>query len=200
MTPALATRFVQGYFAATSTCIAWSLQMYCRAIRLFALPLFLLLPARLSAQLPIMIGGFAGVAFPTDENTPGEASGGFSFQAEAGVRFRHASFGAEFGQHKIGDNAKTRVYGGFGRLPSFIGEGPVQIYLVIGLGAYQFVPTGGKTSTTAGGSLGPGVSFPFRGTPLAVDIEVRFHSTFDQLPRINNQQFISAIGGIELRF
>lgn len=171
-----------------------------RVVCLVAVIALLSLPARLAAQLPVVVAGFVGVAFPTDENTPNEGNGGFSFQTDVGLRLHHFSIGGEFGQHKTGSNSKTKVYGGFLRLPSYIGEGSVQIYLVMGLGAYQFAPSGGKSSTTLGGSLGPGVSFALRGTPIAVDVEVRFHSTFDQLPRINNQQFISAIGGLELRF
>jgi hypothetical protein len=171
-----------------------------RIVRLLAVLAVLALPAGLSAQLPLVVAGFAGVAFPTDQNTPGESSGGFSFQGDIGVRLRHLSVGAEYGQHKTGNNSKSEVFGGFLRLPSYVGEGPVQIYLVMGLGAYRFDPSGGKSRTTAGGSLGPGVSFGVRDTPVAFDIEVRFHSTFDQLPRINSQQFISAIAGLELRF
>lgn len=174
--------------------------MFPRAVGLAVILAALVVPGRLAAQLPLMVAGFAGVAFPTDENTPSETKGGFSFQTEVGLRLRHVSLGAEYGQHQTGSNSKTKVFGGFLRLPSYLGEGPVQIYLVMGLGAYRFDPSGGKSSTTAGGSLGPGVSFALRGTPIAVDIEARFHSTFDQLPRINNQQFISAIAGLELRF
>lgn len=159
----------------------------------------LALPVGLSAQIPVMLAGFGGVAFPTDENTPGESNGGFSFQGDVGLRLRHISLGAEYGQHKTGNNSKSEILGGFLRLPSYIGEGSVQVYLVMGLGAYRFDPSGGKSSTTVGGSLGPGVSFGLRNTSLAVDVEARFHSTFDQLPRINSQQFISAIVGLELR-
>jgi hypothetical protein len=159
----------------------------------------LVLPAKLAGQVPLMVAGFAGGAFNTDQNTPGEGSGGFSFQAEAGVRLRHLSVGGEYAQHKTGGDFKTRVYGGFLRVPSYLGESPIQIYLVLGLGAYQFSPAGSKSSTTVGGSLGPGVSFPLGRTPFAFDVEARFHSTFDQLPRINSQQFFSATGGLELR-
>jgi hypothetical protein len=108
--------------------------------------------------------------------------------------------GGEFAQHQIGGDFKSRIYGGFLRLPSYLGESAIQIYLVVGLGAYQFVPAAGKSSTTGGGSLGPGVSFPLGRSPFAFDVEARFHSTFDQLPRINSQQFFSATGGLELRF
>lgn len=157
-------------------------------------------PAELGAQLPVILNGFAGAAFNTDANTPSEGNGGFSWQGEVGLRFRHFSVGGEFSQHSIGGDFKTRVLGAYARFPSYLGDGPVQIYLALGLGAYQFLPSGGKSRTTMGGSLGPGVSFGFRGTPVALNLEARFHSTFDRLPTINSQQFISALGGLELRF
>ncbi len=171
-----------------------------RTIKSLVVLIFLLLPSAATAQVPLVVAGFAGVAFPTDASTPGETSGGFSFQTEVGLRLHRATFGAEFGQHKIGGDAKTRVFGGFARLPSIFGDGPVQLYLVASLGAYQFDPSAGKSSTTAGGSLGPGVTIRIRNAPVAFDVEARFHSTFDKLPRINNQQFISVLGGLELGF
>lgn len=159
-----------------------------------------IIPAGLAAQLPLMAAGFAGVSFNTDENSPGGGGGGFSFQTEIGIRLRRVTFGAEFSQHKTGGDLKSEVYGGFVRLPSFLGEGPVRIYLVAGLGNYRFTPSAGKGSSTLGGSLGPGVSFGLRGVPLALDLEARFHSTFENLPRINNQQFVSVLAGLDLGF
>ena len=155
-------------------------------------------PNRAEAQLPLFVAGYAGAAFNTDDNRPGENSGGFSFQTEVGIRLARVSFGAEFGQHITGGDFKSKVYGGFVRLPSLIGEGPMQVYLVAGLGNYRFDPSGGKGSSTVGGSLGPGVSFRLRGSPVALGLEARFHSTFEKLPSINNQQFISVVGGLEL--
>ena len=162
--------------------------------------LLFVVPSGLQGQVPLFVTGFAGAAFNTDENTPSEGGGGFSYQTEVGLRFRHVSFGGEFGQHSTGGDFKTRVFGGFARFPSYLGDGPVQIYLALGLGAYRFSPSGGKSSTTVGGSLGPGVSFGLRGSPVAFNLEARFHSTFDRLPTINHQQFVSALGGVELRF
>ena len=164
------------------------------------LGLLSLTPGGLNAQVPLIVAGYAGAAFNTDENTPNEGGGGFSYQTQIGLRLRQVSFGGEFGQHSTGGDFKTRVFGGFTRFPSFLGDGPVQIYLTLGLGAYQFSPSRARSSTTLGGSLGPGVNFGLRRTPVAFNLEARFHSTFDRLPTINNQQFISAIGGIELRF
>jgi len=97
-----------------------------------------------------------------------------------------------------GGDFKSNVYGGFVRFPSLIGEGPVQVYLVAGLGNYRFDPSSGRGSSTVGGSLGPGVNIRLRGSPVAVGFEARFHSTFDRLARINNQQFLSVVGGLEL--
>jgi hypothetical protein len=158
------------------------------------------LPVRAAAQLPLFVSGYAGAAFNTDDNSPGESSGGFAFQTDVGIRLARVGFGAEFGQHNTGGDLKSKVYGGFVRLPSFMGEGPVQLYLVAGLGFYRFDPSAGKGSSTVGGSLGPGVTFRLRGTPVAVGLEARFHSTFDKLPRINNQQFVSVLGGLDLGF
>jgi hypothetical protein len=155
-------------------------------------------PTRAEAQLPVFLAGYAGAAFTTNDNSPGENGGGFSFQTEVGIRLARVSFGAEFGQHTTGGDFKSKVYGGFVRLPSLIGEGPVQVYLVAGLGNYRFDPSGGKGSSTVGGSLGPGVSLRLRGSPVALGFEARFHSTFERLPSINNQQFISVVGGLEL--
>jgi hypothetical protein len=168
-------------------------------LRVLLLLALSLTPGGLVAQLPLMAAGFAGAAVNTDENSPGGGSGGFSFQTELGVRLPRVTFGAELSQHQTGGDLKSRVYGGFVRLPSFLGEGPVTIYLVAGLGNYRFDPSAGKGSSTVGGSLGPGVSFRLGEVPLAVNLEARFHSTFEKLPRINNQQFVSVLGGLELR-
>lgn len=162
--------------------------------------LTLALPVTVRAQVPIFLAGQAGGAFTTDENTPNGTGSGFAWLGQAGLRFARVSFGGEYASYKTGGGAKSKVYGGFARFPSYLGESATQLYLVLGLGAYQFSPTVGQGSTTAGGSLGPGVRFGFRGSPLAVLAEVRFHSTFEKLPRINNQQFIAATGGIEVRF
>jgi len=169
-------------------------------LRLLLTLAVLVIPAGLPAQLPLMAAGFGGASFNTNENSPGGGSGGFSFQTELGIRLPRVTFGAEFSQHKTGGDLKSKVYGGFVRLPSFLGEGPVHVYLVVGLGTYRFDPSGGKGSSTIGGSLGPGVSFGLHEVPLAVNLEGRFHSTFENLPRINNQQFVSVLGGLDLRF
>lgn len=165
--------------------------------------LFLLafaVPNSVRAQVPIFLAGQAGGAFTTDENSPNGTGSGFAWQGQAGVSFSQVSVGGEYAAYKTGGGAKSRVYGGFARFPSYIGHSNTQLYLAIGLGAYQFTPTAGKDRTTAGGSLGPGVRVGFRGSPLAILAEVRFHSTFDKLPRINNQQFLAATGGLEFRF
>lgn len=169
-----------------------------RWLLLLALPLFQ--PTRALAQLPLLAAGFAGGAFNTDDNGPDEGSGGFAFQADLGLRLSRVSFGAELAHHKTSGALKTKVYGGFLRLPSLVGDGPVQVYFVAGLGNYRFAPSGGGESSTLGGSLGPGVSIRLQHTPIALDLEARFHSTFEQLPRINSQQFLSLLGGLELRF
>ncbi len=159
-----------------------------------------LLPAGASAQLPVFASGSAGGAFNTDENTPGGTSGGFAYQAQLGVRLRRLAFGGEYASYDTGADATSRLFGGFVRFPSYLGDSPTQIYLVIGLGVYRFSPPSGRSSTAVGGSLGPGVSIGFRNVPLAFLAEVRFHSTFDKLPRINNQQYLAVLGGVELRF
>lgn len=162
--------------------------------------LALVVPATATAQVPLFLAGQAGGAFVTDENTPNGTGSGFAWQGQAGVSLSRVGFGGEFGNYKTGGGARSRVYGGFARALSPIGNGATQLYLVVGLGAYQFTPTVGKGRTTIGGSLGPGVRFGFRGSPLAILAEVRFHSTFESTPRINNQQFIAATGGLEFRF
>jgi hypothetical protein len=156
------------------------------------------LPPAGRAQLPLFVAGFAGGAFDTDDNGAGGGSGGFAYQTDVGVRLPRVSFGAEFGQHNTGGDLKSKVYGGFVRLAALVVEGPVQVYLVAGIANYRFSPSGGRSSSTVGGSVGPGVTFRLRGTPAAVGLEARYHSTFDQLPRINNQQFVSVLGGLQL--
>jgi hypothetical protein len=170
--------------------------------RTWALALLLvgLLPAGLAAQLPVFVSGTAGGAFNTDENTPGGTSGGFAYQTQLGLRLAHVAFGGEYASYSTGADVTSRVFGGFVRFPSYLGDSPTQIYLALGLGVYRFSPSAGKGSTTAGGSLGPGVSIGLRNVPVAFVAEVRFHSTFDKLPRINNQQYIAVLGGAELRF
>ncbi|HWA59042.1 MAG TPA: hypothetical protein VG692_17440 [Gemmatimonadales bacterium] len=172
--------------------------------RSLALPAFVFLlaglPASALAQLPGFVAGFGGGTFNTETNAPEGTSGGFAYQAQAGVRLAHVHFGAEFGSYTTARNAKSQIFGAFARFPSYIGQSEAQIFLGIGLGVYRFDPISGKHSTTAGGSIGPGVSIGLKGVPLAVLAEVRFHSTFDKLPRINGQEFIAALGGLELRF
>ncbi|MFN8652818.1 MAG: hypothetical protein U0133_13015 [Gemmatimonadales bacterium] len=156
-------------------------------------------PVAATAQVPVFVAGQAGGAFTTDENTPNGTGSGFAWLGAAGVAFEHLSVGGEYAAYKTGGGGKSEVVGGFARLPTYIGNSPSQLYLVIGLGAYRFRPPTGKASTTAGGSLGPGIRVAFRGSPVAILAEVRFHSTFDKLPRINSQQFIGLTGGLELR-
>lgn len=163
---------------------------------LLALPLA---PAKaVQAQLPLFVGGLAGGAFNTDDNLPGGSGGGFTFQTNIGLRLPRVAFGGEYGEHRTGGDFKTRVFGAFVRLPS-AGNGPVRLYLTAGLGAYQVTPTSGASSTTAGGSLGPGADLTLIPRRLGFVVEARFHSTFDRLPRINRQQFIAILGGLELR-
>jgi hypothetical protein len=155
-------------------------------------------PAAIRAQGPLFVAAFAGGAFNTNDNSPAGNSGGFAYQTDIGLRLARVGFGAEVAQHNTGRDLKSKVYGGFVRLPSLIGQGPVRVYLIAGLGYYRFNPAGGKGSSTVGGSLGPGVSFGLRGIPLAVNLEARFHATFEKLPRLNNQQFVSVLAGLEL--
>lgn len=164
------------------------------------LALLLLAPMGLAAQLPIFVTGTAGGAFNTDENTPEGTGGGFAWLAQAGLRLAHVSLGGEYATYRTGRGAKTKVFGGFARFPTNLGESTIQLYLTVGLGVYQFSPSNAKSSSTAGGSIGPGVSLGLPSTPLAFMAEVRFHSTFDKLPRINSQQYLGVLGGVELRF
>lgn len=167
------------------------------------LPVVLLLalaPAGLAAQLPVFVAGAAGGAFNTDENTPEGTSSGFAWQTQAGLRLAHIAFGAEFASYNTGSNAKSKIYGGFVRFPTYLGQSRNQLYLTVGLGAYRFSPSGAASSTTAGGSIGPGVSLAFGNLPVGFMAEARFHSTFDKLPRINSQQYLGVIGGLEFRF
>jgi hypothetical protein len=168
------------------------------SLRLALTAVLLTTPTLARAQVPLFVAGFAGGAFNTNDNSPVGNSGGFAYQIDIGVRLARVAFGAEFAQHNTGHDLKSTVYGGFVRLPSFIGQGRVRVYLIAGLGNYRFNPAGGQGSSTVGGSLGPGVSFGLRGTPLAVNLEARFHATFEKLPRLNNQQFVSVLAGLEL--
>jgi hypothetical protein len=155
------------------------------------------LPARARAQVPLFAAAMAGGAFNTDDNSPAGSGAGLAFQADLGLRLARVQFGAEFAQHTIGNDLKTRIYGGFVRVPS-MGNGPVRAYLVAGLASYRFSPSGGRSSSTIGGSLGPGVSFQLGDPRVAVLLEARFHSSFSNLPRINTQQFVSIAGGLRL--
>jgi hypothetical protein len=162
--------------------------------------LLVLAPAGAVAQLPVFVSGAAGGAFTTDENTPEGTSSGFAWQGQAGLRLAHIAFGGEVASYNTGSHSKSKIYGGFVRFPTYLGASRSQIYLTIGLGAYQFDPDGASSSTTVGGSIGPGVSLALGSLPFAVMAEARFHSTFDKLPRINSQQYLGVIGGLEFRF
>jgi hypothetical protein len=163
---------------------------------LVLLPMAPIQPVR--AQVPLFVSGLAGGAFTTDDDAPSGAGGGFAFQVDVGLRLRRVAVGGELGQHSTARNLKAKLFGGFVRLPS-LASGPVRLYFVAGLGAYRLSPSGGGTSTTVGGSLGPGVAIALQNTRLGILLEVRFHATFDHLPRLNRQQFIAALGGLELR-
>lgn len=168
-------------------------------MRWLVLPVLLSFSATVvQAQLPLFATGLAGGAFFTDDNLPGGGGGGFAFQTDLGLRYPRVAFGGEFGEYRTGGDFKTRVFGGFIRLPS-AGNGPVHLYFAAGLGAYQALPSTGGSRTTAGGSLGPGADITLVPHRLGLLIEARFHSTFDRLSGINRQQFLALLGGIELR-
>ena len=169
--------------------------------RLPVLPilLVLLVPGSGWSQVPVFASGFAGGSLNLNDTGP-VTGGGFAFQLDLGLHYPRASFGAEFARHSVGGGMKAEVLGGFLRVPSF-GSGAVLAYAVLGLGNYRFNPPGtGLKTNRLGGSLGPGALFRLGRSGLAFALEARFHSTFSNLPGLTNQQFITAIAGLDLRF
>jgi hypothetical protein len=150
------------------------------------------------AQVPVFVTTSAGAAIDIDETDP-VTGGGFAFLGGAGLHFPRVAFGAEFGQHSLGHDRKAKQYGLFVRLPA-VTTGRVRPYLVVGVADYRYSPATGRRTRALGGSLGPGVAFRVATPRAAINIETRFHSSFDQIGTISSQDFVGVTMGLDLAF
>lgn len=165
------------------------------------LVLMLFLPCLIrpaTGQVAVVVTGAAGASFDIDDRDP-ETGGGFSFLTGIGLRLSRVSFGAEFGQHAVGQDRKAKQYGVFVRLPATTG-GRAEPYFVLGVADYRYSPaTGGKTHSL-GGSVGPGVFVNVAKSPVRVLFEARFHTSFDRISTISSQDYVAISAGLGLRF
>lgn len=151
-----------------------------------------------TGQVAVVVTGAAGASFDIDDRDP-ETGGGFSFLTGIGLRLSRVSFGAEFGQHAVGQDRKAKQYGVFVRLPATTG-GRAEPYFVLGVADYRYSPaTGGKTHSL-GGSVGPGVFVNVAKSPVRVLFEARFHTSFDRISTISSQDYVAISAGLGLRF
>lgn len=157
-----------------------------------------LVPGRVWAQVPIYLTAAGGAAIDIDQTDP-VTGGGWAFLVGAGVHFPRVAFGAEFGRHSLGHERSARQYGVFVRLPA-VTAGRVRPYLVIGVADYRYSPTSGPRTHTLGGSVGPGITIRVPSSAVAIKIETRFHSSFDQIGTISSQDFVGVTTGLELAF
>lgn len=161
--------------------------------------LVMLLAVRpVQAQVPLFIAGMAGAAFDAGETSP-STGGGFSYQAEVGVRFGHLMPGLEFARHRMGGGRSARFLGVFARLPATL-TGPARPYLVVGFGDYRYSPHSSGKARALGGNAGLGVLFPLAGNRAGVMLEARFHSAFDGVGSISAREFASVEAGLHLGF
>lgn len=171
--------------------------MSLRRIRLLALLLSGLTAPGLSAQVPLFVSGAGGLSIDVGDDN--RASGaGVGWQGQVGVRLKGAEFGGEIADHRLGDDRKARVYGGFLRIPA--GElASFRPYIVLAVGAYRFSPAPTGNATHLGGSGGPGARF-LLGNHAAFLIEARFHTTFSKVPSVTTQDFVAILAGVDLTF
>ncbi|MEO8139150.1 MAG: hypothetical protein ABI742_05865 [Gemmatimonadota bacterium] len=167
-------------------------------LRVGALILPFLVARQATAQLPIFAAGFAGAGFDVGTTSP-NSGGGFSYQAEIGLRFRRLTIGGEFGQHDIGGDRKARLIGAFVRLGATT-TGQVRPYLVLGFGDYRYSPSAAGKTRALGGNAGLGVLFPIGGNRAGVLLEARYHSAFDGVGSISSREFASVVAGLQLGF
>ncbi|HMV33447.1 MAG TPA: hypothetical protein PKA50_15115 [Gemmatimonadales bacterium] len=160
------------------------------------LGLALTLPVGAAAQLPLVASGMAGVSFDIDDRDP-VSGGGFSFLTEAGLAYARIEFGAEVGQHNLGNDRKAKQYGAFVRFTAPASRRAVP-YLVAGLAQYRYSPAGSGSTHALGGSLGPGVRLGLDEGHLALLLEARFHTSFERARVISSQDFIAVAAGLRL--
>ncbi len=160
------------------------------------LGLVLGLPAGAAAQLPLVATGMAGVSFDIDDRDP-VSGGGFSFLSEVGLAYPRIEFGAEVGQHRLGNDRKAGQYGAFIRFTAPASRRAVP-YLVAGLAQYRYTPAGSGSTHALGGSLGPGVRLGLDQGHLALVLEARFHTSFERARVISSQDFIAVSAGLRL--
>ena len=154
----------------------------------------------LSDPLVAQVRGFAaataGAAFDLDQSIPGSGFG-FAFVTSAGVWVRRIQLGVEYGQHTRGSSRKATEYGMLLRLPA-VATGGLRPYLAGGLAEYRFDPAQGGTTNAFGGSLGPGVWVRLGRTRVALLVEARFHTTFEQLASIAGRDFATVSTGLQV--
>lgn len=170
-------------------------------MRAFVRPAFAFLVALLvahpaQAQVPLFIAGMAGAAFDAGEASP-SSGGGFSYQAEVGLRLGRLMPGVEFARHRMGGGRTARFLGVFARLPATM-TGPARPYLVVGFGDYRYSPHSSGKARALGGNAGLGVLFLLAGDRAGVALEARFHSAFDGVGSISAREFASVEAGIHL--
>jgi hypothetical protein len=164
-----------------------------------ALALLISILARpVAGQVAVVLTGVAGASFDIDDRDP-ETGGGFSFLTGIGLRLSRISFGAEFGQHAVGQDRKAKQYGVFLRLPATTG-GRVEPYFVLGVADYRYSPAAGGKSHSPGGSVGPGVLLNVASSPVRVLFEVRFHTSFDRISTISSQDYVAVGAGLGFSF
>lgn len=164
-----------------------------------AMTLILPFPARpVAGQVAVVVTGAAGASFDIDDRDP-ETGGGFSFLTGVGLRVSRISFGAEFGQHAVGQDRKAKQYGAFVRLPATSG-GRVEPYFILGVADYRYSPSAGGKTRSLGGSVGPGVFLNVASSPVHVLFEARFHTSFDRISTISSQDYVAVSAGLGLTF
>jgi hypothetical protein len=161
-----------------------------------AVVFFAVLAPRLEAQVPLFVTGSGGASFDVDDRDP-QTGGGLGFLAGIGVRLPRIAFGAEFGQHSLGQDRKAKQYGAFLRAPALSG-GRVRPYLVAGVADYRYSPAVGNRTSALGGSIGPGLMFSLLSNQASVVLEARYHASFDRIGTISSQEFVSITLGLDL--
>ncbi len=167
-------------------------------IRSCWLILLMLVVRPAQAQLPLFIAGAAGAAFDVGATNP-TSGGGFSYQADLGVRLGRVVPGAEFAEHRTGGGRMARFIGVFVRLPATT-TGPARPYLVVGFGDYRYSPNASGKARALGGNAGLGAFFPVGGHLAGLMLEARYHSAFDGVGSISAREFASVEAGLQIGF
>lgn len=157
--------------------------------------LLLALPGMLSGQVRFMAAGTAGAGFSLNDIGPG-TGGGFGYQGAVGVVLRRITIGGEVGEHSLGFDRKARIFGGFVRFSGF-GNGPIQPYFALGVGAYRYAPSSGG-ATALGGSVGPGARFRLGSPRVSLLLEARLHTDLRGARQVSTQEFVTVLGGFQL--